>query len=129
MRGFLFRYTPSMTTVVSDTDALLSAPKAVISSLWMASLFVLGLALIQILFRHATPDGDDIVRILEMCSMAAGYCLLALPVWGIFDTLRRTHLYAHGPKYVISLGYIGVMSCLLYVAYQGVIYMLVDVVR
>lgn len=118
-----------MAVTASNNDTLLSAPKAVASSLWMVSLFVLGLALIQVLFRHATPDGDDVVRLLEICSMVAGYSLLALPVWGIFDTLRRTHLYVHGPKYVISLGYIGVMAFLLYVSYQGVVYVLLDMVR
>jgi hypothetical protein len=48
---------------------------------------------------------------LEMCSMAAGYCLLALPVWGIFDTLRRTHLYAHGPKYPLAISVLCRVCC------------------
>lgn len=103
---------------------LVSAPKAILSSLAMTFLFVLGLALIQILFNRATPDGDNIVKALEYCSMVAGYSLLALPMWGIFDTLRRTHLYVTGPKYVIAAGYVGLMGALLYFAYKFVLWML-----
>ena len=94
------------------------------SSLAMTVLFVLGLALIQILFARATPDSDSVVRALEYCSMAAGYSLLALPVWGIFDTLRRTHLYVTGPKYVIAFGYVCLMGALLYFAYKLVLWVL-----
>ena len=50
---------------------IVSAPKAVLSSLAMTVLFVLGLALIQILFARAAADGDNVVRALEYCSMAA----------------------------------------------------------
>ena len=103
---------------------IVSAPKAVLSSLAMTVLFVLGLALIQILFARATPDGDNVVRALEYCSMAAGYSLLALPMWGIFDTLRRTHLYVTGPKYVIAFGYVCLMGALLYFAYKLVLWAL-----
>ena len=56
--------------------------------------------------------------------MGAGYSLLALPVWGIFDTLRRTHLYATGPKYIIAFGYIGLMSSFLYFVYHFVLWAL-----
>ena len=107
--------------------SIVSTPKAIVSSAVMALLFVLGLALIQILFHRATPDGDSVVRALEYCSMGAGYCLLALPVWGIFDTLRRTHLYVTGPKYVIAFGYVGLMGALLYFAYKMVLWALASV--
>lgn len=107
--------------------SIVSTPKAIVSSLAMAILFVLGLALIQILFHRATPDGDSIVRALEYCSMGAGYCLLALPMWGIFDTLRRTHLYVTGPKYVIAFGYVGLMGALLYFAYKMVLWSLASI--
>lgn len=103
---------------------IVSAPKAILSSLAMMLLFVLGLALIQILFSRATPDSDSIVLALEYCSMAAGYSLLALPMWGIFDTLRRTKLYVAGPKYVIAFGYVCLMSALLYVSYKFVLWAL-----
>ena len=101
-------------------DGLTIVPtyKAVISSLLMTVLFVLGLTIIQVLFQRATLDGDAFVRGLEYCAMGAGYCLLALPVWGIFDTLRRTQLYVVGPKYIIAFGYICLMSALLYFAYK-----------
>ena len=107
--------------------SIVSTPKAIVSSAVMALLFVLGLALIQILFHRATPDGDSVVRALEYCSMGAGYCLLAFPVWGIFDTLRRTHLYVTGPKYVIAFGYVGLMGALLYFAYKMVLWALASV--
>ena len=43
-------------------------------------------------------------------------------VRGIFDTLRRTHLYVTGPKYVIAFGYVGLMGALLYFAYKMVLW-------
>lgn len=101
--------------------AIVSATQAVTSSLAMTVLFVLGLALIQILFHRATPGSDSIVQTLEYCSMGAGYFLLALPVWGIFDTLRRTHLYVNGPKNIIAFGYICLMGALLYFSYKVVL--------
>ena len=103
---------------------IVSAPKAILSSLAMTILFVLGLALIQILFNRATPGGDTVVLALEYCSMGAGYSLLALPMWGIFDTLRRTHLYVAGPKYVIAFGYVCLMGAMLYFAYKLVLWAL-----
>lgn len=106
---------------IQQVQNLVSAPKAIVSSLAMTVLFVLGLALIQILFHRATPGSDSIVQALEYCSMGAGYFLLALPVWGIFDTLRRTHLYVNGPKNIIAFGYICLMGALLYFAYKIVL--------
>lgn len=115
--------TTSMSAVPTPLT-IVSTPQAIVSSMSMTVLFVLGLALIQILFARAIQDGDQIVRALEYCSMVAGYCLLALPMWGIFDTLRRTHLYVSGPKYIIAIGYVGIMAALLYFSYKGVIWML-----
>lgn len=118
----------STSPMVMPPPALVSGPKAIFSSFAMIILFVLGLSLIQILFHRATPDGDSIVKFLEYCSMIAGYSLLALPVWGIFDTLRRTHLYVTGPKFVIAFGYIGLMGALLYFAYKLVLWSLSAIV-
>lgn len=103
---------------------MMSTSKAMLSSFVMALMFVLGLAWIQLLFNRSTPDGDNIVLALKYCSMGAGYSLLALPVWGIFDTLRRTHLYATGPKYIIACGYIGLISSFLYFSYHFVLWAL-----
>ncbi len=108
----------------SDDIVVVTAKKAITSSISMAFMFVLGLALIQILFKRSTENVDEIVKALEYSALASGYCLLALPAWGIFDTLKRTRLYLEGPKFVIALGYIAIMSSFLYSSYQGVIWFL-----
>lgn len=59
---------PQVHTASNDTRDIplsslpvVSTSKAILSSFFMAMMFVLGLAWIKILLNRATPDGDNIV--------------------------------------------------------------------